>query len=130
MNFTVLLIEPDPSNVPEVRSALTGGDMRSEMRWVTNGEHAMRYLRREDGFDESPRPDAILLTWNLPNDDASRLKGTLESDPALARIPVITLSPESSAAKKQDRHACRTRLRPPLERPHVHHSDKGAQKVA
>jgi CheY-like chemotaxis protein len=132
MNFTVLLIEPDPSNVPEVRSALSGGAMRSEMRWVTNGEHAIRYLRREDGFHESPRPDAILLTWNLPNDDASRLKGTLESDPALARIPVITLSPENADAASRDKHACRTRSRTAIGRPHRHHSDPAhnAQKVA
>jgi CheY-like chemotaxis protein len=119
--FTVLLIEPDFSNVPEVRNALTGGAMCSEMRWVTTSEHALRYLRREDGFDQSPRPDAILLTWNLSSDEANRITGTLESDPALRRIPVIRLSAENEA-KAPEKHSCRSRSRLQLERPHQHHA--------
>lgn len=121
--FTVLLIEPNFSNVQQVRDALTGGSTRSEMRWVTSSDHALRYLRGEDGFDQSPRPDAILLTWNLSKDDANRLKGTLESDPALCRIPVIKLSAEKNEANAPENHACRrTRSRQPLERPHRHHA--------
>ncbi len=130
MNFTVLLIEPDPSNVPEVRDALTCGAMRSEMRWVIDGEHAIRFLRREDGFCESPRPDAILLTGNLPSDDANRLKGTLESDPALARIPVIKLSAARRHADTQEKHTCRARSQTPLERPHRHHAIHSPPKRA
>ena len=111
--FTVLLVEPDPSKVMAVRESLTNGDYPSEMRWVTNSDFALQFLRREEGFSNAPRPDAILLTWNSSRDGA-RLKDDLENDPALRRIPMITLKPETAE------HKCHARSKTPM-RNHRHH---------
>jgi len=114
--FTVLLVEPDPRLVPQVRESLTTGETSSEMRWVTNRDFAMQYLRREEGFSGAPRPDAILLTWNSSREAAS-LKGELDSDPKLRKIPVITLKAEAA----EQEHKCHSRSRTAL-RNHKHHA--------
>ncbi len=118
--FTVLLVEPDPTNVIQVRESLTNGEYPSEMRWVTNRDFALQFLRREAGFAEAPRPDAILLTWNSSR-EASVLKDEIESDPMLRKIPVITLKPEQA----EHEHKCHTRSKTAM-RSHKHHASSAA----
>lgn len=117
--FTVLLVEPDPNNVVQVRESLTNGDFPSEMRWVTNRDFALQFLRQEEGFSSAPRPDAILLTWNTSR-EAAQLKGEIENDPKLRTIPVITLQAEAAE------HKCHTRSKTQAHRTHKHHAHAAA----
>ena len=63
---------------------------------VRNGMDAMAYLRKEGEFNESPRPNLIILDLNLPRKDGREVLAEIKSDPDLKRIPVIVLTTSSN----------------------------------
>ena len=100
MNSTTirtLLVEDNEADVRLTREALreAGEDVR--LSTVVDGEQAMAFLRRQDGFADAPRPDLVLLDLNLPRKNGLEVLDELRADPSLAPIPVIMLT--SSAAR-------------------------------
>jgi two-component system, chemotaxis family, response regulator Rcp1 len=53
---------------------------------------ALKFLRRQNGFSEAPRPDLILLDLNLPGKDGREVLAELKADPDLKTIPVVVLT--------------------------------------
>ena len=97
----VLLVEDNEADVRLTREALreAGEDVR--LSAVGDGEQALAYLRREEGFAEAPRPDLVLLDLNLPRKNGLEVLDEMRADEALAAIPVIMLT--SSAARRTSR---------------------------
>ena len=87
----VLLVEDNEADVRLTREALreAGEDVR--LSAVGDGEQALAYLRREEGFAEAPRPDLVLLDLNLPRKNGLEVLEELRADERLAAIPVIVL---------------------------------------
>ena len=102
----VLLVEDNEADVRLTREALreSGDDVR--LSAVGDGEQAMHYLRREEGYAEVPRPDLVLLDLNLPRKSGLEVLDELRADGSLASIPVIVLT---SSAAHQDVEACYAR---------------------
>jgi len=73
---------------------------------VGDGEQALRYLRREDGYADASRPDLVLLDRNLPRKNGLEVLDEMRADASLALIPVIVLT---SSAAQQDVEACYAR---------------------
>jgi two-component system, chemotaxis family, response regulator Rcp1 len=88
----ILLVEDNPGDVRLTVEALKEGKVRNHMSVVTDGEKAMSFLRREDGYADSPRPDLILLDLNLPRKDGREVLAEIKEDPDLRRIPVVVLT--------------------------------------
>jgi CheY-like chemotaxis protein len=59
---------------------------------VNDGAEALRCLRREGKFKDSPRPELILLDLNLPVKDGREVLAEIKADPSLKRIPVVVLT--------------------------------------
>src|SRR4051812_474561 len=99
----VLQVEDNEADVRLTREALreAGDDLRLSV--VGDGEKALAYLRREEGFEDVPRPHLVLLDLNLPRKDGVEVLQEMRSDPALAPIPVIVLT---SSAAAHDVDAC------------------------
>ncbi len=99
----VLLVEDNDADVRLTREALreAGEDVR--LSAVGDGEQALTYLRREEGFGEAPRPDLVLLDLNLPRKNGLEVLDEMRDDERLASIPVIVLT---SSAARQDVEAC------------------------
>ena len=99
----VLQVEDNEADVRLTREALreAGDDLRLSV--VGDGEQALAYLRREEGFEDVPRPHLVLLDLNLPRKDGVEVLQEMRSDPALAPIPVIVLT---SSAAAHDVDAC------------------------
>ena len=102
----LLLVEDNDADVRLTREALreAGEDVR--LSAVGDGEQALTYLRREEGFSEAPRPDLVLLDLNLPRKNGLEVLDEMRADERLASIPVIVLT---SSAAQQDVEACYAR---------------------
>ena len=93
----VLLVEDNEADVRLTREALREAGENVRLSAVGDGDKAIAFLRREDGFIDAPRPDLVLLDLNLPRKSGLEVLDEMRSDESLAHIPVIMLT--SSAAQ-------------------------------
>jgi CheY-like chemotaxis protein len=104
----ILLVEDDPGDVVITREAFAENKVRNHLSVVSDGEAAMAFLRREEGFADAPRPDLILLDLNLPRKAGHEVLAEIKSDADLQRIPVVVLTTsdaEEDILRSYDLHA-------------------------
>ncbi len=104
----VLLVEDDPGDVVMTREALAESKVMNELHVVSNGEDALRFLRREAPYEDAPRPGLVLLDLNLPRVDGREVLAEVKSDPELRRIPIVVLTTsqaEEDIIRSYDLHA-------------------------
>lgn len=88
----VLLVEDDPGDVELTREALGDCRVSVNLRVISSGEEAMRYLRREHPHEGAGRPDMILLDLNMPRKGGREVLQELKEDAGLRSIPVVVLT--------------------------------------
>lgn len=88
----ILMVEDNPGDVRLTREALRDAKLHNTLSVVPDGEEAMNYLRRVGKYARAPRPDMILLDWNLPRKCGREVLIELKADPALKSIPVVVLT--------------------------------------
>ena len=93
----VLLVEDNEADVRLTREALRESGDEVRLSAVGDGDKAIAFLRREEGFADAPRPDLVLLDLNLPRKSGLEVLDEMRADDSLAPIPVIMLT--SSAAQ-------------------------------
>jgi chemotaxis family two-component system response regulator Rcp1 len=102
----VLLVEDNEADVRLTREALREAGDAVRLSAVGDGEQALAFLRRQDGYAGVPRPDLVLLDLNLPRKNGLEVLEEMRADPELAAIPVIVLT---SSAAASDVAACYSR---------------------
>jgi DNA-binding response OmpR family regulator len=85
----VVLTEGD---ILMTREAFEFYKMRNALHVATDGEQALKFLRRTGPFADAPRPGLILLDVNLPRVSGLEVLAELKQDPELAVIPVVMLT--------------------------------------
>lgn len=93
--FSILLVEDNPSDVDLTVEALRGGANPPRVSAIGNGREALRFLRREAEHAEAPRPKLVILDLNLPGMHGSDVLDAIKSDPELKSIPVLVFSSSS-----------------------------------
>lgn len=88
----ILLVEDNDADVRLTEEALLDGKINNQIHRVKNGIEALAFLRQESPFEDSPRPDIILLDLNMPKMDGREVLKIMNEDPELATIPVIVLT--------------------------------------
>ncbi len=90
----LLMVEDNPGDVDLAREALAEAQSfcLENLHVATDGEEAMRYVRRSGEYANAPRPDLILLDLNLPRKDGREVLAELKADPDLRSIPVVVLT--------------------------------------
>jgi two-component system, chemotaxis family, response regulator Rcp1 len=88
----ILLVEDNPADARLTREALRDGTVQNNLSVVDDGVEALAFLRREGAYQESPRPDLILLDLNLPRKDGRQVLAEIKTDPDLKMIPVVILT--------------------------------------
>ena len=104
----VLLVEDDPGDVLIAQEALKASQLTSKLTVVPDGVEAIKYLRRENGYSDVPRPDLILLDLNLPKKSGHEVLAEVKADPLLRKIPVVVLTTSGAAEdvlRSYDLHA-------------------------
>jgi len=92
----ILLAEDNPGDVMLTKKALEKGKLANNLHVVTDGVVALEFLRREGEYEDSPRPDIILLDLNMPRKDGQDVLKELKNDDDLCRIPVVVLTSSES----------------------------------
>lgn len=101
MSREILLIEDHPADVRLMREALRSVPSQPTLRVVTDGDEALRYLRREAEHADAARPALIFMDLNLPKFDAREVLRQMKGDPSLSTIPIAVLT--SSDAERDVR---------------------------
>lgn len=104
----LLLVEDNPADIRLAQEVFRMADFAHELLIARDGEQALKLLRRDAGFEATPRPALVLLDLNLPRLDGRAVLREMKQDPDLLRIPVIVLSTskaESDVSACYDAHA-------------------------
>jgi len=88
----ILLVEDNPGDIRLTREALKDGKINNNINVVMDGEQAIEYLKRQNGYANSISPDLILLDLNLPKLSGREVLEIIKNDDALKHIPVIILT--------------------------------------
>jgi|ERR1041385_2662099 two-component system response regulator len=92
----VLLVEDSDNDADLFSLAATRSSARIKIEVVTDGEEAVRYLRRQNQFLAATVPDLILLDLNLPKKHGKEVLAEVKGDPQLKSIPVLVLTTSSA----------------------------------
>nr|WP_159763182.1 response regulator [Halovenus carboxidivorans] len=87
-----MLAEDNPGDVKLTRKALDQGDLLNNLHVVNDGVEAMKFLKSEGEYADTPMPDLLLLDLNMPKKDGRQVMEDMEADPELSRIPVVVLT--------------------------------------
>ncbi|TQV70070.1 response regulator [Denitrobaculum tricleocarpae] len=104
----ILLVEDNPGDVRLTQEALASAKILTKMNSVLDGETALRFLHREGEFNDSPRPDLIILDLNLPRVSGHEVLASIKEHEHLRRIPVVVLTSseaEEDIVRSYDLHA-------------------------
>lgn len=88
----ILMVEDSPTDVLLTKEALRHAKVLNHLHVVEDGVEAMAFLRKEGPFASVPRPDLILLDFNLPRKDGREVLAEIKADEDLQLIPVVVLT--------------------------------------
>lgn len=96
MRLEILLVEDSPGDVRLTQELFRDANLDIRLHVASDGVEAMSFLRQEDAYAESPRPDFILLDLNLPRMDGREVLSHIKTDPLLRTIPTLILTTSDS----------------------------------
>lgn len=89
----ILVVEDNRVDATMVRYALKGlKDWPVELQFVEDGEQALYFLEKRNGYTEAGTPDLVILDLNLPKRDGVEVLRAMRDDPVLTTLKVIILS--------------------------------------
>ena len=86
----ILLVEDNPDDVIMIREAFEQSLTPIQLYVVSNGEQAIKFVRRTD--TDALRPSLILLDLNLPIRNGLDVLAELKSDTEFLSIPIVVLT--------------------------------------
>lgn len=92
MQYTVVLVEDNPSDVEVVGEAIKKAGLDVKLRVLTDGAAANDYIHSIAQQGGSPAPDLFILDLNLPWVTGDELLRELRANPKSAGIPVLLTS--------------------------------------
>ena len=104
----ILLVEDNEGDIGLIEEVFEEAKIRNILHVAKDGEEAMLFLRGEERFSGSPRPDIILLDLNLPKKDGREVLKEIKEGEDLKNIPVVILTTsgaEKDVLKAYDLHA-------------------------
>ena len=88
----ILMVEDNPHDVRLTMEAFKDAKVSNNLSVASDGEEALKFLRREGEYASSSRPDLILLDLTLPKKSGREVLEEIKRDPDLKRIPVVVLT--------------------------------------
>jgi two-component system, chemotaxis family, response regulator Rcp1 len=88
----ILLVEDSPTDVLMTQEAIEQAKLLINLHVVEDGVEAIAFLRKTGPYGNAPRPDLILLDWNLPRKDGREVLTEVKADADLKAIPIVVLT--------------------------------------
>ena len=88
----ILLVEDNAADVRLTEEVLAESKIHNNLMVANDGVEALKCLRQQGKFKDSPRPGLILLDLNLPIKDGREVLAEIKNDDTLKRIPVVVLT--------------------------------------
>lgn len=86
----LLLIDDNPADAFLVEAGLNEvARKKFHLNVANDGDEALKFLRQWGEYEQSPRPDLILLDLNLPTLHGTEVLTVLKKDESLRLIPVL-----------------------------------------
>lgn len=96
-SINLLIIDGNSENIHLIRGTLKNRGKEIGIFQVANGFEALAFLRKEDCYEQVPRPNLILLDLNIPGMDGREVLIEIRKDPDLMQIPLIALTESCDA---------------------------------
>lgn len=114
----LLLVEDNPGDARLVAEALGDDEAGRTLHTVSTGSEALDFVHQRGDYADAPRPDLVLLDWNLPGTSGEAILAELKDDPALEHVPVVVLTGSQAeadvvAAYANHANACLTKAGDP-----------------
>lgn len=97
----ILVVEDDPDDVILLRDALGRCAFPRQMHFVSNGQQAIHFLLKKNGFGWAPRPDFVFLDLNMPVMNGFEVLNAIKHDQKLRGIPVVVATTSTSEEERQ-----------------------------
>lgn len=94
----ILLVEDNPGDVRLTQEAFKNSRLTNKLYVVNNGMDALKFLHKQDTFQNAPTPDLILLDLNMPKKDGREVLAEIKEDDTLRTIPIIVLTTSDADA--------------------------------
>lgn len=88
----ILLVEDNEGDIELTKEAFEEAKFRNNLHVAEDGDIALDYLFKRNGYENAITPDIILLDLNLPSTDGREVLELIKQDAVLKRIPVIMLT--------------------------------------
>ncbi len=88
----ILLVEDNPADVRLTIEALNEGKIANNLQVAKDGVVALDILYQRPPYEESIRPDLVLLDLNLPRKDGREVLAEIKQTDSLKKIPVVILT--------------------------------------
>ena len=88
----VLLVEDSAAEAMLMALAVRDTGLPVVLHLAEDGEQALQFLRREDGYRDAPQPELVLLDINLPRLNGHEVLCAIKQDATLRHVPVLMLS--------------------------------------
>lgn len=92
----ILLVEDNPADVELTRLSMERSKLLNSLHAVSNGEDALKFLRKEAPYHKAPTPDLVLLDLNLPGIDGREVLEVIKNTAEFRSIPVVVLTSSES----------------------------------
>lgn len=92
----ILLVEDNDGDILLTQEALEDAKVITELSVAKDGEQAIDFLNKKQGYGDVLTPDLILLDVNLPKKNGHEVLKYIKQDAGLKHIPVIMLTTSSS----------------------------------
>lgn len=98
----VLVAEDDPAALHLTLKALQMADARIRVHVARNGAEALAFLRRQAPYTDAPKPQLIVLDWNLPKVHGREVPAIARSTPDTRDIPIVVVTTSDAEKDREE----------------------------
>ena len=101
----ILIVDDDPAAVGLTKAALATMGREKSLHVVRDGAQALDFVFRRGAYPDAPRPQLIVLDWNLPQRHGREVLTEIKESTKTRDIPVVVLSTSSADADVSDAYS-------------------------